>query len=195
MKWRNWLWLWPVVYFALGMFNILFAWLGMIDFMLPLLFAIFGGNKNFCNYYCGRGMLFSFLPKKFKCSSGKLAPRWLSSQWFRYVFLVFFMGMFANVCWQSWLVFGGVASVSEAVRLLWVFRVPWGWAYTAGNVPGWVAQFSFGLYGLMLTSAIIGLAVMALYRPRTWCTFCPMGTMTQAICKLKATKTKKIPLP
>ena len=28
-------------------------------------------------------------------------------------------------------------------------------------------------------------AVMVLYKPRTWYAFCPMGTMTQGICKLK----------
>ena len=38
---------------------------------------------------------------------------------------------------------------------------------------------------LMLTSLLIGLIVMVLYKPRTWCAFCPMGTMTQSICKLK----------
>ena len=32
----------------------------------------------------------------------------------------------------------------------------------------------------------IGLIVMALYKERTWCSFCPMGTMAQGICKLKA---------
>ena len=48
-----------------------------------------------------------------------------------------------------------------------------------------VAQFSFGFYSLMLTSLLIGLIVMVLYKPRTWCAFCPMGTMTQSICKLK----------
>jgi len=37
----------------------------------------------------------------------------------------------------------------------------------------------------MLTSLLIGLIVMVLYKPRTWCAFCPMGTMTQSICKLK----------
>jgi len=48
-----------------------------------------------------------------------------------------------------------------------------------------VAQFSFGFYSLMLTSLLLGLIVMVLYKPRTWCAFCPMGTMTQGICKLK----------
>ena len=45
--WYDYLWIWPILYFALGFFNILFAWLGMIDFLLPLIFAIFFGNKWF----------------------------------------------------------------------------------------------------------------------------------------------------
>ena len=79
----------------------------------------------------------------------------------------------------------GAASLREAVKLFWTFRVPWDWAYTAGTVTDWVAQFSFGFYSLMLTSLLLGLIVMVLYKPRTWCAFCPMGTMTQGICKLK----------
>ena len=31
----------------------------------------------------------------------------------------------------------------------------------------------------MLTSLLLGLTVMVLYKPRTWCAFCPIGTMTQ----------------
>ena len=56
--WYDYLWLWPIIYFVLGFFNILFAWLGMIDFMVPVLLALFGGNKLFCNRYCGRGLPF-----------------------------------------------------------------------------------------------------------------------------------------
>ena len=32
--------------------------------------------------------------------------------------------------------------------------------------------------------------LMVLYKPRTWCAFCPMGTMTQGICKLKNNENK-----
>ena len=42
--WNEYLWIWTILYFSLGFFNILFAWLGMIDFMVPMLLAIFGGN-------------------------------------------------------------------------------------------------------------------------------------------------------
>ena len=96
--WYDYLWIWSIIYFTLGFFNILFAWLG--------------------------------------------------------------------------------------IKLFWTFKVPWGWTYTAGMVPDWVAQYSFGFYSLMLTSLLLGLIMMVLYKPRSWCTFCPMGTMTQGICKL-----------
>ena len=46
--WYDYLWIWTIVYFALGFFNILFAWLGMIDFLVPLFIALFGGSKAFC---------------------------------------------------------------------------------------------------------------------------------------------------
>lgn len=183
--WYDYLWIWSIVYFALGFFNILFAWLGMIDFLLPMAIAIFGRNKWFCNHLCGRGQLFALLGGKLKCSRNRPTPRFLVSGWFRYGFLAFFLAMFGNMVFQTWLVASGGRNLRETVKLLWTIRVPWGWAYTAGNVPDWVAQFSFGFYGLMLTSLLIGLAAMALYKPRSWCTFCPMGTMTQAICKLE----------
>ena len=57
--------------------------------------------------------------------------------------------------------------------------------YDKATIKKEVAQFSFGFYSLMLTSLLLGLIVMVLYKPRTWCAFCPMGTMTQCICKLK----------
>lgn len=75
--------------------------------------------------------------------------------------------------------------------LFWTFRVPWHFAYTPGIVPDWAAKFSFGFYSIMLTSTLIGLIVMMLYKPRTWCTFCPMGTMTQGICKYKCAELLK----
>ena len=183
-RWNDYLWIWTILYFGLGFFNILFAWLGMIDFLVPLFIAIFGGGKAFCNRYCGRGQLFGQLGC-LGCSRKKQAPKFLASKWMRYGFLVFFLTMFGIMVFQTYLVAAGAESLREALKLLWTIRVPWGWTYEAGTAPDWVAQFAFGFYSMMLTSTMIGLAVMALYKPRTWCTFCPMGTMTQMICKIR----------
>ena len=93
--WYDYLWIWAIIYFVLGFFNILFAWFG-------------------------------------------------------------------NMVFQTYLVGAGAASLREAIKLFWTFRVPWGWTYTAGTVADWVAQFSFGFYSLMLTSLLLGLIVMVL---------------------------------
>ena len=111
------------------------------------------------------------LGTKLKWSRNRPTPRWMYSTWFRYGFLVFFMAMFGNMVFQTYLVGAGAESLKEAVKLFWTFRVPWGWAYTAKTVPDWVAQYSFGFYSLMLTSLLLGFVVMGLFKPRTWCTF------------------------
>ena len=192
--WHQYLWIWSILYFALGFWNILFAWLGMVDFILPLAFALFPGNKWFCNHLCGRGQLFNLLGSSLRLSRQKGTPRLLVSTWFRYGFLVFFMLMFSVIILQTWLVASGARDLRQAVTLLWTFRFPWNWAYARGTLPEaseWIAQFAYGFYSLMLTSTIIGLAVMLLYKPRSWCVFCPMGTMTQGICRLKCRQSRK----
>jgi polyferredoxin len=181
--WYDYLWIASVVYLALGFFNILFAWLGMICFIIPFAFALIKGDKTYCNVYCGRGQLFELLGGNFGFSRKKAPPKFLRSNWFRYGFLTFFMVMFFMMLYSTYLVFAG-ADLKEAVTLLWVFKLPWHWTETAIVTP-WVAQFAFGFYGVMLTSTVLGLVTMILFKPRSWCVYCPMGTMTQGICKIK----------
>ena len=57
-KWYDYLWIVSAAYLILGFFNILFAWLGLICFFVPLGIALVKGNKSYCNRYCGRGQLF-----------------------------------------------------------------------------------------------------------------------------------------
>ncbi len=185
-KWNDYLWIATICYFSLGIFNIIFAWLGMICFITPLLFALIKGDKSYCNKYCGRSQLLDLLGRKLKLSRNKPTPKFLYSPYFRYGFLIFFMTMFSLMVFNTYQVFSGKA-LQESITLLWTFRLPWTWAKLS-SVPPWVAQFSFGFFSVMLTSTILGLVSMLLFKPRSWCAFCPMGSMTQAICKLKAGK-------
>ena len=137
----------------------------------------------YCNRYCGRGQLFELLGSKLGLSRNVPPPKFLSSPVFRYGFLAFFMVMFSLMLASTWRVFTG-APLRETVTLLWVFKLPWQWA-EVGMVAPWFAQFAFGFFGVMLTSTVLGLVTMVLFRPRSWCVYCPMGTMTQGICRLK----------
>lgn len=185
-KWVDFLWIGEVLYWVLGLCNILLAWLGMLFFVIPLLVAILGGGKAYCNRFCGRGQLLGLLGSKLKLSRQAPPPAFLRSRWFRYGFLTFFMTMFGLMIWSTYRVFAG-APLQEAVTLLWVFKLPWQWAQVSWAAP-WVAQFAFGFFGVMMTSTVLGLVTMVLFRPRSWCVYCPMGTMTQGICQLKQRK-------
>lgn len=185
-KWYDYLWIAELLYLVLGLCNILFAWLGMLFFTIPLLIAVVGGSKAYCNRYCGRGQLLGLLGSRLKLSRNALPPRFLSSLWFRYGFLAFFMTMFGKMLYNTYKVFTG-APLRETVTLLWTFKLPWHWA-EVGMVSPWIAQFAFGFFGVMLTSTVLGLTTMVLFRPRSWCVYCPMGTMTQGICKLRKGK-------
>ena len=63
-KWYDYLWIAELLSWVLGVCNILFAWLGMVFFCIPLLMAIVGGNKTYCNRFCGRGQLLGLLGSK-----------------------------------------------------------------------------------------------------------------------------------
>ncbi len=184
-KWYNYLWIFSSVYLLLGFVNILFAWIGLLCFFIPLLIAIFGGSKAYCNKYCGRGQLFQLLGGRFGLSRNKSIPAWLRSKWFRYGFLIFFFTMFFNMLFHTYLVFAGTNSLAQVVTLLWTFKLPWHWAYHGTILSPGAAQFAFGFYSVMLTSTCLGFITMLLYKPRSWCVYCPMGTMTQLICKAK----------
>ena len=103
-RWYDYLWIASLTYLVLGFFNILFAWLGLICFLVPLIISIAKGTKGYCNRYCGRGQLFGILGGRFGLSRKKDIPRWMKSKWFRYGFLIFFFVMFFQMLWNTYLV-------------------------------------------------------------------------------------------
>lgn len=187
-RWYDYLWIFSSAYLILGFFNIMFAWLGLLCFFIPIIIAACGGGKAYCNRYCGRGQLLSLLGGRFGLSRKRDIPAFLRSKWFRYGFLIFFFAMFFQMLFNTWLVFDGARDLKQVVTLLWTFKLPWHWAYHGNALAPWMAQFAFGFYSVMLTSTVLGIITMALFKPRSWCVYCPMGTMTQLICKARAGK-------
>ena len=154
--WYDYLWVASLLYLLLGFFNILFAWLGLLCFFIPLIISVVSGTKSYCNRYCGRGQLFGLLGGRFGLSRRKDIPKWMKSKAFRYGFLAFFFAMFFLMLWNTYLVFAGVRDLGQAVTLLWTFKLPWNWAYHGTLFHPGVAQFAFGFYGVMLTSTVLG---------------------------------------
>ncbi len=184
-SWRNHLWIVTCVFFVLGLYDIAFAWLGLVFLFTPLLVAIMKRNKAYCNKYCDRGRFFRFMGEKFGLSRGKPMPAWMKSRWFRYLFMVYFFGMFGSVIAATWLVATEARELHSVVKIFQALRLPLNWTYSTDILPAWSVQFAFGFYSIMLTSFILGIITMLFFKPRSWCVFCPVGTMTQGICRFK----------
>ena len=182
-RWHDWLWTALVVFLALSIYNALFAWLALLFMALPLLFTLFGGNKAFCNKYCPRGQFYQFVGGKLKATLGRKPPAFFRARWFRYAVVVLFAVKFTFTLYGT---FTATAEASSyANRSLSVFMdKPW----TAGESflasPASI-HFAFAMADFMLGLTGVGLLIMFLYRPRTWCVICPMGTVTQVMCRIR----------
>ena len=95
-RWYDHLWIVTILYLGLGFFNILFAWLGLIFFFLPLILSLAGQGKIYCNRYCDRGQFLALLGGRLGLSRRRDIPRWMRSRGFRYGFLIFFFVMFCD---------------------------------------------------------------------------------------------------
>ena len=111
-KWYDYLWIFSLTYLILGFFNILFAWLGLLCFFIPLVISVAKGTKGYCNRYCGRGQLFSLLGGRFGLSRKRDIPQWMKGKAFRYGFLIFFFVIFFLMLWNTYLVFAGATELS-----------------------------------------------------------------------------------
>ena len=85
-RWYDYLWIASLAYLILGFFNILFAWLGLLCFLIPLIISIASGTKGYCNRYCDRGQLFALIGGRFGLSRRRDIPQWMKSRAFRYGF-------------------------------------------------------------------------------------------------------------
>ena len=83
----EYMWIISALYLFLGLFNMLFAWLGLLCFLIPLMISLLGGGKAYCNTYCGRGQLLNILGNKYKLSRNKPMPKFLKHKYFRYGFV------------------------------------------------------------------------------------------------------------
>lgn len=71
--WYEYLWLWPIVYFTLGLFNILFAWMGLIDFLFHCSSPLCSVTRHSATGTADGDSFFPFCPENSTAPAG--SPR------------------------------------------------------------------------------------------------------------------------
>ena len=183
-KATNYLYIATILFFLLGFFNMLFAWMGLMCMILPFLLLAKDKSKTWCHKLCPRAKLFTVL---FRGNSitGRAAPRWLTHGKAKWFVLGYFCVNLFVMALSTVMVFNGKRDAMEAVRFLIAFQFPWEMPQLLefGAMPGWAIHFAFRFYSMMLTTTVIGIALGWVYKPRTWCAICPVNTISSAALK------------
>lgn len=62
--------------------------------------------------------------------------------------------------------------------------------FTVGIIQNWGDLYGIGMvfYRIIVVTTVIGIALSLFYNHRTWCHFCPMGTIASVISKFRKSK-------
>lgn len=182
-NWTDYLYIFTILFFFLGFFNIIFAWLGFLCLILPFVLLVKDRKKTWCQKYCPRA---SFLSTIFKSKTHKNIPNWLKSDGKTFALAYFGANLFI-LTMSTIMVFKGRIYPVEKIRFLMAFQLPWNipQLLDIGAFPDWAVHLSFRLYSMMFTTTVIGLILGLFYTPRSWCTICPIGTLSDMSLKKK----------
>lgn len=183
-NWTNYLYAVTILFFSLGFFNIIFAWFGFACMILPFLFLVKDKKKTWCQKYCPRSSLFRTLFQG-RSLTGKPGPDWLVKGKAKWVMLIYFTINLFVLFMSTIMVFIGRKGSLQKVRFLIAFQLPWDIPQflNIGLMPDWIVHLSFRIYSMMFTTTIIGLLLSWIFIPRTWCTICPINTISDVSLK------------
>jgi polyferredoxin len=150
--WKKYSFLALLAFVILGLVDFRIAIAAVVCMVAPVIVSFFKG-RFWCGNLCPRGSFYDNLVSKF--SNKKKVPRFLKSNVFRAVMVVFMMSMFA---------FG--------------IHKNWGDLYGIGMV----------FYRIIVVTTIVGIILSLFYNQRTWCHFCPMGTIASVISRFRNSK-------
>jgi len=184
LKNNKYLFLITLLFFALGFVNIHFALLGFICMLLPFILLIKNNKKTWCQGYCPRANLYSTVGKITKEHSRKTPVFFIKGN-MKWIMLIYFGISLFIITMSTFKVSSGVIPPMKILRFLIFIPIPFELPQIMefSNVMPWLTHLSYRIYSMMMTTTVIGLVLAIVYKPRTWCTICPIATVSDVYLK------------
>lgn len=179
LKNHKFLFILNLLYFALGFINIHFALLGLICMVLPLYLLIKTKKKTYCQGYCPRANFYNKAGKLTSKISGK-TPLYFIKGNMKWIMLTYFGINLFFITMSTLRVASGFMMPLQELRYLIVFNVPFKMPQLIeiDTFLPWLTHLSYRFYSMMMTTTTLGLVLALMYKPRTWCTICPISTIS-----------------
>ncbi|MBH1939392.1 4Fe-4S binding protein [Mobilitalea sibirica] len=183
MRNNKYLYLITITYFALGFVNIHFALLGLICMAIPFYLLQKNKKKTWCQGYCPRASLYTTVGKHKKNS--RKTPVYFTKGNMKKIVLAYFFVSLTVILMSTLGVAIGRIPPMDYLRFLLVFKLPVDLPQIIEitNLAPWVTHLAYRFYSMMMTTSILGLLLALIYKPRTWCTICPVGTLSDEYLK------------
>ena len=152
-----------LAYIALGWFFPVIGLIAIVCMIGPVVTSIWKG-RWWCGHVCPRGNMYDRLLSKY--SPHKPIPAFVRTFGFRLFMVIFIFTMFGiQLSMVPWSE-GGMAMWSGIGRVFWT---------------------------IIIVTTIVGVVLSFIYAPRTWCSFCPMGTISRWVTPTKAPLPESMP--
>lgn len=184
MRNHKFLFLITISFFLLGFVNIHFSLLGMVCMTLPIVLLLKNRKKTWCQNYCPRASLYTNLGK-LKHSPGRKTPQVFIKGNVKWIMLAYFGISLTFIIMSTVAVARGIRLPMEYLRFLLFIPIPFKMPqiFDILNIAPWLTHLSYRFYSMMMTTTILGLILALVYKPRTWCTICPIATVSDVILK------------
>lgn len=180
------LFLFVLFYFTLGFINIHLALLGLICMILPGILLFRDQRKTWCRGYCPRASLYTTIGKLTAKNSYKTPKLFIKGN-MKWIMISYFSINLVIIIMSTLKVSGGAIPAMNYLRFLIVLPIPGEMPqlFEFSGIAPWITHLSYRFYSMMMTTAFIGLMMALIYKPRTWCTICPISTLSNVYLKSK----------
>jgi polyferredoxin len=178
MHYKKFYFIITLAFFALGFVNIHLALSGILCMSLPLILLIKNRKKIWCQSYCPRASLYTALGKLKKHS--RKTPRFFTHGKMKWIILIYFFTSLFIIIMSTIGVAKGRIPAMEYLRFLIFLPLPFEMPQLIRleEVLPWITHLSYRFYSMMMTTTVLGLLLAVLYKPRSWCTICPIATVS-----------------
>lgn len=166
-----------ILFFFMGMIHISLSLFGLFCFTIPFIQFFTYKDRIWCKYYCPRAGFMTTLLSKI--SLRKPIANFLKGANIKKIVLYYFGINLFFITMSTVMVSLGRVAPMDYVKFLIAFRVPIDLPqFFQISLPPSIIHLSYRIYSMMFTSTVIGLILGFIYMPRTWCTICPIMTLT-----------------
>jgi hypothetical protein len=151
---------------------------------LPIIILLRTRKKTWCQGYCPRASLYTTVGKYKKWSS-KNTPLYFIKGNMKWIMLFYFGISLTFILFTTIGVANGNRPAMNYLRYFMVIPIPVSIPQLLDliEVAPWVSHLSYRFYSMMMTTTTLGMILALIYKPRTWCTICPIATMSDIILK------------